>query len=88
MLDVRLAGEWRQATWTAPCTSHSPTCRAGSANVPGGEVWVHCQSGYRAAIAASRARRARAARWSCVDDDFDAAAKAGLTVTEPERENV
>ncbi|WP_326576103.1 MBL fold metallo-hydrolase [Streptomyces sp. NBC_00481] len=47
--------------------------------VPDGEVWVHCAGGMRAAVAASlldAAGRAVAA----VDDSFDAAEKAGLTV--------
>lgn len=32
-------------------TSHCTNYRTGE--VPGGEVWVHCRSGYRASIAAS-----------------------------------
>ncbi|WP_327370375.1 MBL fold metallo-hydrolase [Streptomyces sp. NBC_01217] len=50
--------------------------------VPAGEVWVHCAGGMRAAIAASlfdAVGRAVVA----VDDSFDAAEKAGLTVRNP-----
>jgi hydroxyacylglutathione hydrolase len=42
--------------------------------VPHGEVWVHCQSGYRASIAASLI--ARAGRTPVlIDDDFDKASE-------------
>ena len=49
--------------------------RAGE--VPPGEVWVHCQSGYRAMVAASLLA-ARGRRVVSVDDDFGNAAAAGL----------
>jgi glyoxylase-like metal-dependent hydrolase (beta-lactamase superfamily II)/rhodanese-related sulfurtransferase len=48
--------------------------------VPDGETWVHCKSGYRASIAGSLL--AAAGRLPVVvDDDFDNAAGAGLPVT-------
>jgi rhodanese-related sulfurtransferase len=43
--------------------------------VPAGEVWVHCASGYRASVAASFLARA-GRRPVSVDDDFDNAAAA------------
>ena len=43
-----------------------------------GPVWVHCQSGYRASIAASLLQAAGHAV-TAVDDDFSRAADAGLT---------
>ncbi|MBC6445919.1 MBL fold metallo-hydrolase [Actinokineospora xionganensis] len=46
-------------------------------DVPAGEVWVHCQAGYRAAIAAS-VLAAAGRRVVAVDDEFDRAAPAGL----------
>ena len=46
--------------------------------VPGGQVWVHCESGYRSSIAASMLDRAGRAV-VLVDDDFDTAREAGLT---------
>ncbi|MFS4091408.1 rhodanese-like domain-containing protein [Streptomyces sp. AF1A] len=50
--------------------------------VPDGQVWVHCAGGMRAAVAASLL--AAAGRdVVAVDDSFDAAAKAGLTVRTP-----
>jgi rhodanese-related sulfurtransferase len=46
--------------------------------VPAGELWVHCASGYRASIAASLLNRAgRDIVW--IDDDYDQAVTAGLT---------
>ncbi|GAB2925243.1 MBL fold metallo-hydrolase [Rhodococcus aerolatus] len=48
--------------------------------VPAGQVWVHCGSGYRAAVAASVLDRA-GRDVVHVDADFDAAADAGLEVT-------
>ncbi|MDH2387420.1 MBL fold metallo-hydrolase [Streptomyces sp. HNM0663] len=47
--------------------------------VPAGEVWVHCASGMRAAVAASLLDAA-GRDVVAVDDSFDAAEKAGLTV--------
>lgn len=47
--------------------------------VPVGEVWVHCAGGMRAAIAASLLDAA-GREVVAVDDSFDAAEKAGLTV--------
>lgn len=49
--------------------------------VPAGEVWVHCASGYRASIAAS-ILAGRAVPVVSIDDNFDqSAAAAGLPVT-------
>ncbi|MGA5601310.1 MBL fold metallo-hydrolase [Streptomyces sp. EMB24] len=48
--------------------------------VPSGTVWVHCASGMRAAIAASLLDAA-GRDVVAVDDGFDAAGEAGLTVT-------
>jgi glyoxylase-like metal-dependent hydrolase (beta-lactamase superfamily II)/rhodanese-related sulfurtransferase len=45
--------------------------------VPPGEVWVHCQSGYRATVAASLLA-SRGGHIVVVDDDFGNAASAGL----------
>jgi hydroxyacylglutathione hydrolase len=48
-------------------------------DVPDGEVWVHCASGYRASIAAS-VLAAGGRRVVAVDDDFANAAAAGLPI--------
>ncbi|MGW1809731.1 rhodanese-like domain-containing protein [Streptomyces sp. NPDC002078] len=50
--------------------------------VPGGQVWVHCAGGMRAAIAASLLD-AVGRDVVAVDDRFDSAEKAGLTVLAP-----
>lgn len=50
--------------------------------VPRGTVWVHCAGGMRAAIAASLLDAA-GRDVIAVDDGFDAAVQAGLTVTRP-----
>ena len=48
--------------------------------VPGGEVWVHCASGFRASIGASILDRA-GRQVVHVDDDWEKAAQFGLPVT-------
>jgi hydroxyacylglutathione hydrolase len=50
---------------------------------PGGEVWVHCASGYRAAVAGS-ILDAAGRRLVAIDDDFDNAGKVGLHLVWPE----
>ena len=50
------------------------------AEVPAGEVWVHCAAGYRASIAASFAAEA-GRQVVAIDDAFDNAEKSGLPVT-------
>lgn len=51
-----------------------------AAEVPAGEVWVHCASGFRASIGASLLDRA-CLQVVHVDDDWDRAAQAGLPIT-------
>jgi rhodanese-related sulfurtransferase len=80
VLDVRRPDEW--------CAGHLAGAvhipfweleqRAGE--VPAGEVWVHCASGFRAAIGASLLDRA-GRRVVHIDDDWDRAAELGLPVT-------
>lgn len=48
-------------------------------DVPAGEVWVHCAGGYRASVAAS-ILAAAGRQVVAVDDSFDSAVAAGLTV--------
>jgi len=89
VLDVRLTGEWRQGHLADAVHIPLPQLlnRFGElGDGTDGAVWVHCKSGYRAAIAASLlARTGREA--VCVDDDFDTAAESGLSVTAPARED-
>ena len=77
ILDVRRDQEW-DASHIAGAV-HIPLHQlpARLADVPPGEVWVHCAAGYRASVAASfldAAGRTVVA----VDDEYDRAARAGL----------
>ena len=47
--------------------------------IPDGELWVHCESGFRAAMGASLLRRA-GRDVVLVDDEFGRAADAGLAL--------
>ncbi len=49
--------------------------------IPGGEIWVHCQAGYRAAVAASLLAAA-GRQVVAINDDFSSALATSLrTVT-------
>jgi hydroxyacylglutathione hydrolase len=80
VLDVRRRLEWEGGHIAG--ATHIPFSelpyRAGE--IAAGEVWVHCQSGYRAGIAASMLK-ARGREAVSVDDDFGNARAAGLTLT-------
>jgi glyoxylase-like metal-dependent hydrolase (beta-lactamase superfamily II)/rhodanese-related sulfurtransferase len=80
VLDVRLAGEWRSGHIEGATHVPLPELAARLGELGDGAVWVHCQSGYRAAIAASLLTRA-GRQAVCVDDEFDLAAKTGLRIT-------
>ena len=82
ILDVRRQQEWDAAHIEAAVHVPLHELRGRLAEVPAGEVWVHCESGYRASIAASfldTAGRTVVA----VDDEFDRATQAGLPVRGP-----
>ena len=49
-------------------------------DLPPGPVWVHCQAGYRASVAASLLNAA-GRTVTAIDDDFSHAAPAGLPIT-------
>jgi rhodanese-related sulfurtransferase len=51
-------------------------------DLPPGPIWVHCQAGYRASVAASILHAAGHAV-TAIDDDFSRAALAGLPLTAP-----
>jgi rhodanese-related sulfurtransferase len=80
VLDVRRPDEWRAGHLAGAVhipfweVEHRP------GEVPAGEVWVHCASGFRASIAASLLDRA-GRRVVHVDDDWERAEKLGLPVT-------
>jgi hydroxyacylglutathione hydrolase len=82
VLDVRRPDEW-QAGHLAGAV-HIPfwELEARTGEVPPGEVWVHCASGFRASIGASVLDRA-GRDVVHVDDDWPRAAELGLPVTPP-----
>ena len=79
VLDVRRRLEWEaeHIAGAVHIPLHELPGRA--AELPPGEVWVHCESGYRSVLAAS-ILAARGRRVVSVDDDFASAAAAGLSV--------
>ncbi|MFH5821002.1 rhodanese-like domain-containing protein [Georgenia sp. AZ-5] len=80
VLDVRRTSEWRVShiAGAVHVPIHDIVARMGE--VPAGEVWVHCASGYRASIAASLLA-ATGRRVVLIDDSFArSAAAAGLPV--------
>ncbi|GGI94693.1 MBL fold metallo-hydrolase [Streptomyces brasiliensis] len=79
VLDVRRASERAGAHIEGSVHIPIHTLRDRLREVPDGEVWVHCAGGARAAIAASLLD-AVGRDVVAVDDSFDAAELAGLTV--------
>jgi glyoxylase-like metal-dependent hydrolase (beta-lactamase superfamily II)/rhodanese-related sulfurtransferase len=77
VLDVRRRLEWAEAH--LPFAVHIPLheLRQRIAEIPEGEVWVHCAAGYRASIAASLLAAA-GRRVVAVDDDFEQSRIAGM----------
>jgi hydroxyacylglutathione hydrolase len=79
VLDVRRPDEWEQAHIDDAVHIPFYELEAREAEVPDGEVWVHCKSGYRAAIGASLLDRA-GRRVVHIDDDWDNAESDGNPV--------
>jgi hydroxyacylglutathione hydrolase len=77
ILDVRRNSEWAQDHLAGAVHIRLHELLNRLAQVPPGEVWVHCQSGYRASIAASLLAAARR-DVVAIDDDYSNAATAGL----------
>ena len=82
VLDVRRNGEWAQSR--VPGAVHIPLHElpARIGELPGGQVWVHCHSGYRASVAASLLDAA-AVPVVLVDDEIERAERAGLARPAP-----
>ena len=79
LLDVRRASEYDESRIEGAVNIPIHEIADRVAEVPPGEVWVHCQSGYRASIAASFL--AAAGRdLVAIDDEYDKAADAGLPI--------
>ena len=80
VLDVRRDDEWDAGHLEGAVHIPLQDLDARLDEVPDGEVWVHCGSGYRASIAASLLDRVEH-DVIAVDDDWDSAAKHGLPIT-------
>ena len=79
VLDVRRDLEWAAGHLDGALhiPLHELAGRLGE--IPGGELWVHCQAGYRSAVAASLLQAAHR-EVTAIDDEFGHAAGAGLPV--------
>jgi rhodanese-related sulfurtransferase len=82
VLDVRRDQEHRESRIEGAVNIPIHELPRRVADVPAGEVWVHCAAGYRASVAASFLAAA-GRHLVAVDDEFDNAAKAGLPVVGP-----
>ena len=80
VLDVRLVGEWNEGHIEGALHIPLHALSARLAEIPAGEIWVHCGAGYRAAIAASLLA-ARGRQVVSINDRFSAATTVGLPVT-------
>jgi hydroxyacylglutathione hydrolase len=79
VLDVRQRAEYEAGHLPGAVSLPVQDVLENSHLVPAGTVWVHCRSGYRAAVAASLLHSAgRSVR--LLDDDWDRAAAVGLPV--------
>ncbi|MEV0676336.1 rhodanese-like domain-containing protein [Actinosynnema sp. NPDC050436] len=78
LLDVRRADEHRGGHLAGATNIPLHDLVRRMAEVPAGEVWVHCASGFRAGIAASLLHRA-GREVVHVDDEWDRAAEHGLS---------
>lgn len=77
VLDVRQRGEFEDGHLPGALNIPLHEISGRMADIPDGEVWVHCASGYRSAIAASLIDREDRSV-VLVDDDLDHAEELGL----------
>jgi len=80
VLDVRRPDEWHAGHLTGAVHIPFWELEQRASEIPPGEVWVHCASGFRAAIGASLLDRA-GRQVVHIDEDWERAAQAGLPVT-------
>jgi hydroxyacylglutathione hydrolase len=83
VLDVRRAEEHDDARIDGAVNIPIHELPQRVSEVPEGELWVHCASGYRSSIAAS-ILDAAGRRLVAIDDSFDNAEKVGLHLVGPE----
>jgi hydroxyacylglutathione hydrolase len=79
VLDVRRRLEWSASHIEGAVHVPLHHLPARIPDLPPGPIWVHCQAGYRASIAAS-ILHAAGREVTAVDDDYNRAAPAGLPV--------
>ena len=79
VLDVRGDDEWREGHVRGAVHIHLPELVDRLAEVPDGDVWVHCASGIRSAVAASLLD-AGGRRVVLVDDDWERIGASGVEV--------
>jgi hydroxyacylglutathione hydrolase len=79
LLDVRRRLEWQDGHVAGALHIPFSDLAGQAGELPPGEVWVYCQSGYRATVAAS-ILAARGREVVSVDEDFGRAGPAGLTL--------
>ena len=83
MLDVRRALEWAGGHVAGAVHIPFSDLPGGTGEVPPGEVWVYCRSGYRSTVAAS-ILAAAGRQVISIDDEFGNAEAAGLALTSDE----
>jgi hydroxyacylglutathione hydrolase len=79
VLDVRRRLEWVESHIAGAVHIPLHELPGKIAELPPGDVWVHCESGYRSTVAVSMLA-ARGRRVVGIDDDFASAAAAGLAL--------
>jgi hydroxyacylglutathione hydrolase len=80
VLDVRRRLEWSESHIEGVLHVPLHHLPARIPDLPPGPIWVHCQAGYRAGIAASMLHAA-GREVTAIDDDYHRAAQAGLPLT-------
>ena len=80
VLDVRRRLEWSDGHIEGALHVPLHHLPGRLSDLPSGPIWVHCQAGYRASVAASILHAAGHAV-TAIDDDFSHAALAGLPLT-------
>ena len=80
VLDVRRALEWADGHVAGAVHIPFNELPRRTGEIPPGQVWIYCRSGYRSVVAASILAAAGRQAIS-IDDDFDHAEGSGLTLT-------
>jgi glyoxylase-like metal-dependent hydrolase (beta-lactamase superfamily II)/rhodanese-related sulfurtransferase len=83
VLDVRRRLEWEESHVVGAVHIPLHELLGRLDEVPDGEVWVHCRSGYRASLASS-VLAASGRTVVSVDDEFDNAERSGVDLTNDE----